>query len=190
MESDWVVGHYDHGADGTWIAYAVYFDHKRRTDPEFRKSLKRESRRQARAAREEAEAQGAQQKEAIKRVVADAMEEGFPTDVEEKEEFFMTEVARGERLCQGSKLHKPTAYIRPILMMMLLQGSDQIEAALCFYKALKVYPQPRDLISIYDKTVPKPVLDILAEMIASDPSISVGPFGAGSGSDSGAPGVE
>lgn len=89
---------------GAKIAYAVYFDHKRRTDPEFRKSLKRESRRQARAAREEAEAQGAQQKEAIKRAVKNAIDEGFPTDVEEKEEFFMTEVARGERLCQGSKL--------------------------------------------------------------------------------------
>lgn len=30
-----------------------------------------------------------------------------------------------------------------------------LDAALCFYKALKVYPQPKDLISIYDKTVPK-----------------------------------
>ena len=30
-----------------------------------------------------------------------------------------------------------------------------IETALCFYKALKVYPQPRDLISIYDKTMSK-----------------------------------
>lgn len=60
-------------------------------------------------------------------------------------------------------------------------GSRQVEAALCFYKALKVYPQPRDLISIYDKAVPKPVIDILAEMIAMDPSISVGPFGQVSG---------
>lgn len=68
-----------------------------------------------------------------------------------------------------------------------------MDAALCFYKALKVYPQPRELISIYDKTVPKvcrdphsfcwpvahtltttqPILDILAEMIAVDSSISV-----------------
>jgi len=31
--------------------------------------------------------------------------------------------------------------------------------------------------SIYDKTVPKPVLDILAEMIAADPELQVGPFG-------------
>ncbi|MCJ1397736.1 hypothetical protein MMC11_000932 [Xylographa trunciseda] len=144
-----------------FIAYAIYFDHKRQTDPEFRKALKRESRREARIARTQAEAQGAQQKEAIKAAVEAAKEEGFPTDVEDKEAFFMTEVARGEGLCQD--------------------GSDQVEAALCFYKALKVYPQPSDLISIYDKTVPKPVLDILAEMIATDPSISVGRFGGSDG---------
>lgn len=64
-----------------------------------------------------------------------------------------------------------------MLTIGVTAGSDQVEAALCFYKALKVYPQPSDLISIYDKTVPKPVLDILAEMIATDPSISVGRFG-------------
>ena len=67
----------------------------------------------------------------------------------------------------------------------LTAGSDQVEAAVCFYKALKVYPQPRDLISIYDKTVAKPVLDILAEMVALDPSINVGPFGGSQGSDAG-----
>ena len=85
-------------------AYAVYFDHKRRTDPEFRKALKRESRREARAAKEEAEAQGMQQKQAIKRVVQAARDEGFPTDVEEKEAYFMNEVGRGESLCQNGIL--------------------------------------------------------------------------------------
>ncbi|MCJ1339459.1 hypothetical protein MMC09_004749 [Bachmanniomyces sp. S44760] len=147
-----------------FVAYAIYFDHKRRSDPEFRKALKRESRREARAAKEQAEAQGAQQKEAITKAVSSAKDEGFPTEVEEKEAFFMTEVAHGEALCQD--------------------GSDPVDAALCFYKALKVYPQPRDLMSIYDKTVPKPVLDVLADMIASDPSVKVGP-GSGSGSDNG-----
>lgn len=34
-------------------------------------------------------------------------------------------------------------------------GSDPVDAALSFYQALKVYPQPRELINIYDKTVPK-----------------------------------
>ena len=57
---------------------------------------------------------------------------------------------------------------------MISLGSKQVESALHFYKALKVYPQPKDLIGIYDKTVPKPVIDILAEMIAQDPTINVG----------------
>lgn len=70
-----------------------------------------------------------------------------------------------------------------------MKASNQIEAAQCFYKALKVYPQPRDLINIYDKTVPKPVIDILAEMIATDPTIDIGPFGHGSDSDFGSIGA-
>jgi len=151
------------------LGYAVYFDHRRRTDPNFRKQLKRESKRQARAAKEQAEAHTSKQREAIKAAVDEAKEDGFPTDVEEREAYFMSEVARGEGLSQ--------------------EGSDNVEAALCFYKALKVYPQPSDLVTIYEKTVPKPVLDILAEMIAVDSSLNIGAFGAGGGSDSGIPSV-
>lgn len=84
-------------------AYAVYFDHRRRTDVEFRKTLKRESRKQAQAAKEEAEAHGARQREAIKKAVSGAKDQGFPTDVEEKEAFFMGELARGEQLCSEGK---------------------------------------------------------------------------------------
>lgn len=65
-------------------------------------------------------------------------------------------------------------------------GSDPIAAALCFYKGLKVYPEPKSLISIYDNTVPKEVLEILAVMVAEDPKLEVGPFGQapqGSSSD-------
>ncbi|PKX95208.1 TOM complex receptor protein TOM20 [Aspergillus novofumigatus IBT 16806] len=144
------------------LAYAIFFDHKRQTDPEFRRSLKRNNRRLARAVKEEAEAQGAMQREAIKKAVQQAKDEGFPTDLEEKEAYFMGQVARGESLCA--------------------EGSDQIEAALCFYKALKVYPQPKDLISIYDKTVPKDVLEILAEMVAMDAGLKLGSFTGEGGS--------
>ncbi|KAF1964595.1 protein import receptor MAS20, partial [Bimuria novae-zelandiae CBS 107.79] len=139
-------------------AYAAYFDHKRRTDPEFRKQLKKESKRTARAAKEEAEAHGKEQKKAIREAVERANEEGFPKDPEEVEAYFMQEVAQGEGM-----VHADTC-----------AGADSVEAALCFYRALKVYPNPRELINIYDKTVPKPVLDILAEMIAVDTSIPVG----------------
>lgn len=66
-----------------------------------------------------------------------------------------------------------------------ITSTDHIEAALAFYKALKVYPQPKDLIAIYDKTVPKDVLEILAEMVALDAGLKVGSFtGEGGGADS------
>ena len=142
--------------------------------------MKRESRREARAAKEQEEAQGEEQKRAIKNAVDQAQEDGFPTDVEDKEAYFMNEVGQGEMLCQDSPSSKKL--IEASCTDVDALGSKQIEAALCFYKALKVYPQPRDLITIYDKTVPKPVIDILAEMIALDPNINVGPFGqSGSG---------
>lgn len=53
-------------------------------------------------------------------------------------------------------------------------GAGHIEAALSFYKALKVYPQPKDLIQIYETAVPKDVLAILAEMVAQDSSLNLG----------------
>ncbi|KAF1993010.1 protein import receptor MAS20 [Amniculicola lignicola CBS 123094] len=143
------------------LAYAVYFDHRRRTDPDFRKALKRESKKTQRAAKEAAEAQGKEQKIRIREAVARANEEGFPKDPEEVEGYFMQEVAQGEGLCQQGNANT-------------LTGADSIEAALCFYRALKVYPNPRELINIYDKTVPKPVLDVLADMIAVDTTIPVG----------------
>lgn len=117
------------------LAYAVYFDYRRRSDPGFRRSLKKQQKQVHKAAKEEAVAAEKGQKEAIRAAVDEANEEGFPKDPEKTEEYFMTEVARGEQMCQD--------------------GSDPVDAALCFYKALKVYPQPRELINIYDKTVPK-----------------------------------
>ncbi len=180
-----------------FVAYAVYFDHRRRTDPEFRKALKRESRKQARAAKEEAEAQGAQHRRAIREAVDQANEDGFPTNVEEVEAYFKQEVAHGEGLCSDGMELAAVFRSGCKVCSLLVTDSKQVEAALSFYKALKVYPQPRELINVYDKTVPKvwfserfqgttcadpvqPILDILAEMIAIDPSISVY-----AGSDSG-----
>lgn len=147
------------------LAYAVYFDYKRRSDPEFRKALKRDARRQARMAKEARDVQGKQQQQAIKRAVEEAEAEGFPTDIEEREAFFMKEVAEGEAR-NG-------------------EGSDPVGAALCFYKALKVYPEPKTLINIYDNTVSKDVLEILAAMCAQDKDLNRKIGGYASGSESG-----
>ncbi|KAK3111889.1 mitochondrial import receptor subunit tom20 [Teratosphaeriaceae sp. CCFEE 6253] len=117
------------------VAYALYFDHQRRTSPAFRRELKKQHKKAHKSLEEEAAAASQDQKERIRRVIAEALEEGFPKDPEETEGYFMQEVARGEGMCTD--------------------GSDTVDAALCFFRALKVYPQQSELIDIYNKTVPK-----------------------------------
>lgn len=135
------------------VAYAVYFDYRRRSQAEFRRDLRRNERRQVRAEKDEADASTQRQRDSIKRRVDEAKDEGFPDGVEEREAYFNEQVMAGEML-SSDPLHA-------------------VESALAFYKGLKVYPAPGDLIKIYDSTVPKPVLDILAEMIAYDSSLDI-----------------
>lgn len=97
--------------------------------------------------------------------------------------------------CCGDAIHPPKKIIEEIPLESSGDshtnlGSDKVEAALCFYKALKVYPQPKDLISIYDKTVPKEVLEILAEMVAMDAALKLGTFTGEGGSAESSHGVE
>ncbi|CAI0652593.1 Mitochondrial import receptor subunit tom20 [Colletotrichum fructicola] len=141
------------------FAYAVYFDYNRRNKAEFRRELRRNERRQHKAEKEEAQLETVRQRQAIKQSVDDAKAEGFPDDVESREAFFLQQVSEGETLSAD-----PTR---------------AVEAALAFYKGLKVYPTPGDLIGIYDKTVPKPVLDVLAEMIAYDSTLNIGQYTGG-----------
>lgn len=134
------------------LGYAIYFDHRRRTDPEFRKALKRESRKQEKAAKLEAQAESSRQRRAIREAVDKVSQEDLPTDPEEVEKFFMEQVAEGEILCQDCKSSIWTALEQ---CTNSVPASKFMDAALCFFRALKVYPQQEDLISIYDKTVPK-----------------------------------
>jgi import receptor subunit TOM20 len=80
------------------VGYAVYFDHKRRSDPEFRRSLKRESKRQAKAQKAEQEASAANARKEIAALVREMNEEGYPSDTEQKEKFFLANMAQGEEL--------------------------------------------------------------------------------------------
>lgn len=80
------------------LAYMAYFDYQRRKSPEFRRHLRRNERRQARAEKEEAEASTHRQREAIKSRVDEAKETGFPAGVEEREAFFNEQVMAGEML--------------------------------------------------------------------------------------------
>lgn len=60
----------------------------------------------ARAVKEEAEAHGAMHREAIKKAFQQAKADGFPTDLEEKESYFMSQVAQGEALCSEGECQR------------------------------------------------------------------------------------
>ncbi|KAI9499217.1 hypothetical protein BDB00DRAFT_880921 [Zychaea mexicana] len=129
------------------LGYAVYFDHKRRNDPEVRKQMKRERKKVKKAAKA-AEDEAKQGKLKLIDYVLDAVaKETLPATAEEKEKYFMTQVAAGEQLCNAGE-----AYYN--------------DAVLPFFKALKVYPAPLELIMIYQKTVPEPVFQTVVQLMA------------------------
>ncbi|ORX97977.1 MAS20-domain-containing protein [Basidiobolus meristosporus CBS 931.73] len=132
----------------TGVGYAVYFDQKRRNDPKFRKQLSIRARRRLikprRLLRRIWLSQAAQK---IADCLAKVASEPLPITPEEKEQYFMTQVGKGEQLAAVGE-----------------QGYD--EAAVCFFKALKVYPSPIELVMIYQKTVPEPVFNLVMGMMS------------------------
>lgn len=136
------------------LAYAVYFDYNRRNSPEFRKQLKKKKvHQQKQAAKAQEECKKNKMLEVKKALAEDLAKNPIPTDLAKKEEFFMEQVATGEQLANNPDTH--------------------IEAALRFYKALAVYPNPTDIMGIYQKTVPEDVYELLVMMIAFQPPATI-----------------
>lgn len=146
------------------LAYAVYFDYNRRNSVEFRRALRalerQERRRAARAVEETQNVTNARLQQALDSLDADSI----PTDITEKEAFFMQQVTLGEQLANDPE--------------------QKIEAALCFYKGLTVYPNPTDILGIYQRTVPEDVYELIVMMIASRPPASVATILSNTSTDS------
>lgn len=136
------------------LGYAVYFDYKRRNDPIFRKKLRKQSKQSAKVAKKEQKAAAQQETMMIEKAVKDVAEPGvLPDGVQEREAFFMEQVATGEALfAQGPTYHVP--------------------AAIAFFKALKVYPAPVELVMIYQKAVPKEVFDLIMKLVTRDAAVN------------------
>nr|GAT58491.1 predicted protein [Mycena chlorophos] len=135
------------------VAYALYFDYKRRTDSAFRKQLRKQKKRVDKSLAESREAlQAASQvtdeelREALK-----AIEEEPKPGPEMRENYFMSQVAMGEQLAARGE-----AFVLP--------------AALSFYRALAVYPSPSELLGIYQKTVPDEIVKVILRIINLDVS--------------------
>lgn len=136
------------------VGYAIYFDYQRRSSPEFRKSLKKKSAKQQKLAAKEEEHSKKTKLETVKKALNDDLEANpIPTEFSQKETFFMQQVALGEQLSA--------------------QSDKKIDAAICFYKALAVYPNPTDILGIYQRSVPEDVYEIVVMMIAVKPPAAV-----------------
>lgn len=48
------------------------------------------------------------------------------------------------------------------------------EAVLPFYKALKVYPAPQELLMIYQKTIPEPVFQAITSILVIEQKAMAG----------------
>lgn len=143
------------------IGYAIYFDHRRQTDPAFRKSLRKESKKSSKADKKEAAKRAQQEDGFIQDLLQEVRSPGtFPAGVEEREQYFLKYVSLGEQL--------------------FAVGTDKyLEAAAAFFKALKVYPQPVELIMIYQKAVPKEVFDTIMRIVSKDIATGGGEGGDG-----------
>ncbi|KAF8204688.1 MAS20-domain-containing protein [Pholiota molesta] len=134
--------------------YAVYFDYKRRNDAEFRKKLKKEKKRVQKVVAEtkqnEASASASSiTPAALREAIQQIRTEASPTSPEEQEHYFMAQVAAGEKLA----LEGPSSYL---------------PAAMAFFRALRVYPSPVELIVIYEKTIIEPVFKLIMDLTQLD----------------------
>ncbi|KAJ3415313.1 hypothetical protein HDV05_005183 [Chytridiales sp. JEL 0842] len=134
------------------VGYIVYFDQRRQRDPKFRKYLKQQRREAAKIALDE-ERRRAAAANAESQAVMEAMglmdEEEIPTTEEGKSRYLKKQLEMGEAFMVKGPAHFKSA-------------------AICLYRALKVYPNPVQLLEAFDRSVPPPVLEIIMSLLASD----------------------
>jgi len=109
------------------IGYCFYFDHQRRNNPEFRKGLKKQQKQIAAAAEARTKAEKEKHKKYIANALREIQNEEPPVTPEASEAYFQEHVAEAERLA-------------------LLGSESHAESAVEFFKSLRVYPQPVELL--------------------------------------------
>ncbi|ORZ33816.1 hypothetical protein BCR44DRAFT_1191285 [Catenaria anguillulae PL171] len=140
------------------VGYAAYFDYKRRADPNFRRKLRKQRKQVTRSAAkttadddESAAAQAGAGGAITSNIpgLDELLNQPLPTTPEKKEEFFMEMLSKGEALGK--------------------MGPQFFDiAATCFYKALKVYPAPAELVMLYQRTVAEPIFQLVMAKIADE----------------------
>lgn len=94
----------------------------------------------------------------LRAAIAKIREEEVPESSSGREQYFMTQVGIGEQLCTQGAFEMPSYSMR--VVELLAGPSFALTAALAFYRALRVYPSPVELIMIYQRTVPEEVFKV------------------------------
>ncbi|KAJ2485339.1 mitochondrial import receptor subunit tom20 [Coemansia sp. RSA 2050] len=131
------------------LSYIAYFDYKRRNDRQFRRKLQRNRKKAEKTAQKVSNLSLDDINDQALELLNIVTKEKLPETPEEKEQFFLTQVSRGEALCGAG----PAGYT---------------EAACRFYQALMVYPNPVELVMIYQKTTPEEVFKLVMAMMAQE----------------------
>lgn len=137
------------------VGYAVYFDYERRNSPEFRRKLKKSKKHHEKAVIEQEKELKSAKLDDVKAALIESVknDEPIPTDAAEKEKFFMTEVTLGEQLSAVP--------------------GNELKSAIRFYRALSIYPNPTDILAIYQRSVPAEIYEYIIMMIAIQPPQAV-----------------
>lgn len=150
------------------VGYAIYFDHQRRSNPTFRQSLKKRIAKQKKELQENNKKdQIAKAQDIVRFLEEDLVRDPLPSsdDANAQQMAFSAYIEQGDRLAA-------------------VPGNEP-EAASKFYKALTVYPNPTELLSIYQKSLPEALYENLVLMIAAIPPANISSFLDGSASVSG-----
>lgn len=152
MQTSTVIGITAATAATAFVAYAIYFDQKRRNDPQFRKTLRKQRKQAAKEAKRAAEVNKGKAGQDIRTALAESKALGpLPTTPQEKHEFFMVEVQKGEDLGSAGP-------------------SNYATAAAHFYRALQVYPDQIELAMIFQRSLPAPVFELIMGMLEMEAS--------------------
>ncbi|WVN86285.1 uncharacterized protein L203_101448 [Cryptococcus depauperatus CBS 7841] len=134
-----------------FLGYAIYFDYMRRNSPEFRKSLRKQQKKLAAVAEANAKARKDTDTKALREGYLSIQTEKPPTTPEQQEAYFAEEANQGEQL--------------------ITKGEEfYVEAALHFFRALRVYHSPGELLAVYQRVVPPAVLEMIIQLVAMSTS--------------------
>ncbi|MCO5566173.1 hypothetical protein L7F22_019849 [Adiantum nelumboides] len=138
-----------------FLGYAVYFDYKRRNDPTFRSRLRKDAKRTKKETKKALQRREKETEEFLQNIVNESSRAGPAPD----EQTFSQNVQIGEMLAaQGPEHH--------------------LQAAAAFFKALKAYPSPMELLMIYQQAVPPEVMAYIRKMVSLDQSLNTASKGS------------